>query len=280
MTTELELCTGTVRQAGLIELIDVAGRAGFSAITTNPTHYAQAGVDDSTLRAMMADAGVRVTNIDGMGSVLPGIPVGAAIEPYRDFHGRDVRRTFTTPEDDFYRTAHALGGDSVNLVHFAGDPNTDEAALVDRIGEVTERAAAQGLRIALEFLPGTGIPDFATAAGCVRAVGASNLGITLDCRHLVRSGGHATEVAADADLVGLLQMDDLFIDAPDGPERLLPGDGDLPLVDILSPVRRAHPELPVGVEVFNADLYAMTSIDAATAAAASLRALLAACDDQ
>jgi hypothetical protein len=36
----------------------------------------------------------------------------------------------------------------------------------------------------------------------------------------------------------------------------------------------------VGVEVFNADLYAMTSIDAATAAAASLRALLAACDDR
>jgi len=277
VSAELELCTGTVRQAGLVELIEVAGRAGFSAITTNPTQYAGAGADDATLRQMMADAGVRVTNIDGMGSVLPGIPVGAAIERYRDFHGRDVRRTFTTPEDAFYRTADALGGDSVNLVHFAGDPSTSEALLVDRLGEASARADAHGLRIALEFLPGTGIPDLVTAARLVRAVGAPNLRITLDCRHLVRSGGDADDVAAQAGLVGLLQMDDLFIDEPDGPDRLLPGHGDLPLVDMLTPVRRAHPELPVGIEVFNGDLYAMPALDAAMAAAASLRALVEAC---
>ena len=274
---ELELCAGTVRQAALPELIQVAGQAGFAAITANPTLRAEAGVDDRTLQTMMADAGVRVTNIDGMGSVLPGIPAGEAIDAYRDYHGRDIRRVFWTPEDEFYRTADALGGNSVNLVHMAGDPDTPRAALVDRLGEVSQRAAAHGLTIVLEFLPGTGVASLDSAAGLVAEVAAPNLKITLDARHLANSGGGPGDVARHAAMIGLLQMDDLARASADDPERLLPGDGELPLVEILSPVREASPALPVGIEVFNAGLFAMPAIDAAKAAAASLRRLLDEC---
>lgn len=275
MVAELELCAGTIQHASLPELIRIAGKTGFAAVTTNPVHFTGAGMATAELRQLLADNGVRVTNVDGFGSGLPGLPTGAAREAFRDYHGRDVRRTFTTPESDFYRTAHALGGDSINLVHFAGDPATSRQALIDGLGGAAERAAAEGLRIVVEFLPGTGIPSLGVAAELIKATGADNLKITLDPRHLARSDGQPSDVVAVVDLVGLLQMNDLCAATRDDPNRLLPGDGDLPLAEILRPVRDAHPTLPVGIEVFNAALDRMAPIDAAAAAAASLRRLLA-----
>ena len=276
MNAELELCCGTVQQAELPLLIEVAGAAGFGAVTANPTLYAQAGLTDRELRSRMHDAGIRVSNIDGFGSGLPGMPTGEAIAPYRNFHGRDVTRTFTTPEDDFYRAAEALGAVSINLVHFAGDPATPFAAMVDATGGICERAARNGLKIVFEFLPGTAVPDITTAAALVDQVGASNLAIMFDTRHLARSGGTTQDVDRHAAKIGAVQLSDLLWSTPaDDPNRLLPGAGELPLSDILRSIRRAQPQTPIGIEVFSVALRAMPALEAAQAAADSLRSVLA-----
>lgn len=99
MVAEMELCWGTVRQAGLAELIEVAGRAGFQAITVNPAMVAAAGFGVAELRARLADAGVRVSNIDALVSVLPGLPNAEEIErTYQSYGtGLDVPQGFTLP---------------------------------------------------------------------------------------------------------------------------------------------------------------------------------------
>ncbi|MDB5445108.1 MAG: sugar phosphate isomerase/epimerase, partial [Phenylobacterium sp.] len=274
-----ELCCGTVRQADLPTLIEVAAEAGFAAVTTNPDLYRDAGLSAAELRARLRDHGVRVSNIDGFGSGLPGMPRGAAIEPFRNLQGRDVSRVFTTPEEVFYRTAEDLGAESINLVHFCGDPATPLAALVEATGGICGRAAAQGLRIVFEFLPGTAVGDIAVAAELVAQVGAPNLGIMFDTRHLARSGGTLRDVARHADSFGAVQFSDLRSGEPDDGWRLLPGEGDLPLAEMAGLVRRAHPAMPIGVEVFSEVLFRMTPQAAACAAGEAMRAVIKAQSD-
>ena len=274
MALELELCCGTVRQASLPELIEAAAATGFGAVTANPTLHRDAGLSPQALRKRLRDAGVRVSNIDGFGSGLPGIPVGEAITPYRSFHGRDVSRTFTTPEEDFYRSAEALGADSINLVHFGGDPATPFEAVAEAAAAISGRAAKHGLRIVIEFIPGTGVPDIATAARLVEAVGAANFGIMFDTRHLTRSGGGTADVARFAHQIDAIQLSDLRTASPADPNRLLPGEGDLPLAGMLALILSARPGTPVGIEVFNETLPRMTPLAAAQVAAESLRSVV------
>ena len=54
------------------------------------------------------------------------------------------------------------------------------------------RRGREGLRILVEFLPGTGIPDLPVALDLVRAVGGDHLGVMLDTWHLARSGAVPT----------------------------------------------------------------------------------------
>lgn len=270
----LELCCGTVRQASLPELIRAAAGAGFDAITVNPTLYRDAGLSDDGLRALLSEQGVRVTNVDGFGSGLPGVPVGDDILPFRSYQGRDVSRALTTLEAAFYETANTLGATTVNLVHFAGDPATPPAAIAAALAAICQRAAHHDLTILLEFLPGTGIPDLEAAAKLVETVAAPNLGIMFDARHFARSGGKVEQIARYAPLVGGLQLNDLRWETRDDPERLLPGQGELPLAEIVSIIVGARPTLPVGVEVFNASLARMSPADCARAARASLTSVL------
>jgi sugar phosphate isomerase/epimerase len=261
---DLELCCMTVRQAALPELIAVGGSAGFAAVTTTPWLYDAAGVTDRELRRLLDEHGVRVTYIDGLITALPGTPAhrGAA------------------SEDDCYRIAAALGAGAINVVHIDGSP-TPLGELAGALGPLCDRAAARGLRIVVEFLPGTGIPDLPTALELVRAVGADNLGIVLDSWHLARSGGTVDLLdPAAASLVGALQLADRTRAQDLEPYvpmsgRLLPGDGEVPLERLVASVLAARPAVPVGIEVISDAMRALPAAEAARVAAASLRSLLA-----
>jgi len=276
MAAELELCWGTVRQAGLAELIEVAGRAGFQAITVGHDLVDQSGLGAAELRSRLGDAGVRISNIDALVSVLPGMPTPEFIEKtYQSYGtGLDLRRGFTLTEGEFYRTAERTGGDSVNIVHFGGDPATPLEAIAEAVAGVSRRAAAYGLMIVFEFLPGTAVPDINTAARLVEMVSESNMKIMFDTRHLARSGGSVEDVVRHAELVGATQFSDLKWAERDAEDRLLPYEGDLQLKGMLDAVRTAKPEIPIGIEVFSTVLYRLSAAEAAERAARALRKLI------
>ena len=262
---ELELCCMTVRQAALPALIAVAAQHGFGAVTTTPWLYNAAGVSDQDLRRLLDDHGVRVSYIDGLITALPGTPPA---------------RPTAASEQDCYRMAAALGATAVNVVHIEGVP-TPMPLLVDALGGVCGRAAMEGLRILVEFLPGTGIPDLPTALELVRGVGADNLGIILDSWHLARSGGGPALLDPDAaGWIGALQISDRtraqdLVPYVPMSGRFLPGEGELPLADLLARVLAVHPDIPVGIEVISEEMRGRSAGDAAAAASESLRRLLA-----
>jgi sugar phosphate isomerase/epimerase len=261
--TELELWSYTFRRSNLVELAAAGAAAGFACVTTTPALYTRSAGEFDDLRTRVEDHGVRVTFIDGLCTALPGtdLPPG---EP---------------SIDECIAMAHATGAGAINLVHMTGVP-TPITQLADAFAVACARAASEDLRLAIEFLPGTGIPDFATAAAIVDAAGAGNGSVLLDTWHFARGGGDldALDDAAIA-RIGGVQLSDRTPDQDAEPYvprkgRKIPGDGALPLARLTADLQRLHPELPIGVEVLSDEIDELGLDDGARRLAASLAPLV------
>ena len=143
-----------------------------------------------------------------------------------------------------------LGAQRVNTVTF--DPDLSRS--VDQFGVLAEMAAESGMETTLEFSTGLAIADLPTALGAVRAVGRPDFRLLIDTMHLVRSGSSPADVAAlDPDLIGYVQLSDapLVPTIPDYMEeacfeRMVPGTGELPLLELLDALPR---HVVIGLEV-------------------------------
>lgn len=129
-------------------------------------------------------------------------------------------------------------------------------AVVERFGALCDRAAAVHITLVLEFLPIFAIRTLAEALSVVSDAGRANAGVLVDTLHLARSGGTLADLAAtDPALLPYIQLADAPAVPPDATmrgllheaidARLLPGEGGLPLVDVL----RVVPHVPVSVEL-------------------------------
>jgi sugar phosphate isomerase/epimerase len=271
--TGIELCWGTVERAGLAELIDVAGRAGFDSVTVTPDMFLRLSDREARAARRRLDAdGVAVNVIDALMGGLPGSPGSATVDPR-------FRRAFEYRAAECLDVALQLNAPIVNIAHFLGSP-VEPSRLADGIGAVAEQARALHLRVTIEFIPGTGIPDLATAAGIVAAIAASNVSIMLDTWHFARSGGTAAQLGGlPQGMIGGLQVSDR-VEPPRGTvyrpmeDRLLPGAGTLPLASIVSAALANNPRVLVGVEVFNSELRSGPPATAAARAAEAIRAVL------
>ena len=135
------------------------------------------------------------------------------------------------------------------------------------------------MRLTLEFLPESAIPDLATAQRIVAAVDSPALGLMFDTWHFARTGGTLEQLAAvPPGLIGALQISDR-VEPPPGTAytpmggRLLPGEGELALVPLLAGLLAREPRLTVGVEVFSDELKALPATEIADRVAASTRAV-------
>ena len=108
------------------------------------------------------------------------------------------------------------------------------------------------MQTTLEFAKSLALTDLDTAVAAVRHVGRDDFRLLIDTMHVVRSGSTAADLAAlDASMFGYVQLSDSTLEQrneayrDDSSDRGVPGEGELPLVQILV----ALPEwLPVGVE--------------------------------
>lgn len=143
-----------------------------------------------------------------------------------------------------------LGVARVNVLSLDPDRNRgfDQCALF------AEMAAARGLEATLEFVPGLPIGDLPTTLAAVRHVGRPNFRALIDAMHFFRTGAQAADLAAvEPDLIGYIQLCDVPLISPFAEyadearyERLPPGEGELPLFDLLAALPR---DLIVGLEV-------------------------------
>lgn len=224
-----------------VEFVNLAADLGCAYISAtltpidiNPHGYPKWSLrDDPALRramiAALRDRGITISLGEGF-SVRPGT---------------DVRQR--APDLD---TMCELGVKRINTVSM--DPDLNRS--FDQFGTLVELASARGVETTFEFAPGLGIANLATALSAIRHVGRPGFRLLIDTMHLVRSGAGAADLAKlDPDLIGYVQL----CDAPLKPriadymqeamtERLAPGSGELPLLEILRALPR---HLVIGLEV-------------------------------
>ena len=158
----LSLAAGTVLDIGPAETVAVAARAGYGGVGLwfDPDTWTDATTRE--VAARLDDTGL--TPLD--------------MEPV--ILGRDV-----DPGDALVDTAGELG---VRHVLVAGG-HASHAAVVDRFGELCDRAAPAGVTVVLEFLPIFTIATLHDAVAVVQEANRPNGGVLVDTLHLARSGG-------------------------------------------------------------------------------------------
>lgn len=145
-------------------------------------------------------------------------------------------------------------------------------------------AAEFGLGVNLEPVCCGKSQTLAEARGLVLASGA-DVGLCFDPHHLIRSGGGLAELQAiKPALIRYVQLcDGPLIQPPEIAateavcERLYPGDGEFPLIDLL---RAAPRDVPIGIECPSLRRAAagIPALDQAIEGIGAVRALLAALD--
>ena len=189
--------------------------------------------DDAALRrdvlAAINHRGVTISLGDGF-LVLPGADI----------------RTFTADLD----VLAELGVPRINVVSL--DP--DLGHTFDQFAILTELAAQRGVETVVEPVPGLTVGDLPTALAAREHVGRSDFRVLVDTMHLVRSGSGAADVVAiDPDCIGYAQLNDTTLRPRIDNymeeamfERMVPGEGELPLHDILSAL---PPDIVIELEV-------------------------------
>jgi sugar phosphate isomerase/epimerase len=182
-------------------------------------------------------------------------------------------------EEDCFAAAEGVGAEAINLAQFLGGPQPPEQ-MADVIGTMCHHAAERGVRISMEFMPNSGIPDLGVACDLVQRVGAPNLGVMFDTWHFFRSGGSIETIGnfPPGVVIGL-QVSDATADSLGSAyvpmtDRLLPGEGNLPLTRVIGALIESNPSLRVGAEVFQGRLRKMGPERAAHLVAASMEPIL------
>jgi sugar phosphate isomerase/epimerase len=154
----------------------------------------------------------------------------------------------------FFEVGRKLGAQAVLV---AGD-DVDGARLADNYARLCEAAAPYGLSCDLEFMPWTQVPDLASAKAIVRQAHCPNAGILVDALHFARSRSRLADLedlprewlhyAQLCDAPGAIPPDNAGLIHTARCERLLPGEGGIPLAEIF---RRLPADLPVSLEIPN-----------------------------
>lgn len=142
------------------------------------------------------------------------------------------------------------------LLTVSGHP--ERAATLDQLATLVGAAHTTPVRVAVEFMRFTRIPTLADAVGLLDELDAdpADAAVLVDALHLQRSGGSPADLAAvpgtrigyvqvcDGPATGPADLDAVADEARH--HRLAPGEGELPLRDLLA---RLPADLPVSVEV-------------------------------
>ena len=264
---ELSLAHLSVLDATPPELVTVAARAGFRKIGIRLYATPSVGVppydmlgDTPVMRetlARLAHTGVSVLDVEFLRfepEIEEGIPEG------------------------FLESAARLGAQHVLVM--SAEPL--EARTMERFCDLCERARRFGLGVCLEFAIYTGVRTLADAVRVVKNSGFDNASVLIDALHFSRSGGWPSDIAAiDASLFKYAQICDAAAVIPTEPRdlipeartgRLLPGEGALPLSDLVAALPAS---IPLAIEAPVRATAGLPALERAQRAWRAMQALLA-----
>ncbi|MCA0962512.1 sugar phosphate isomerase/epimerase family protein [Salipiger bermudensis] len=240
MTRKLGLGHFTFLDLSPTELVRLARQSGFDfvglrfhPVAPGGLHYLPATQDVSELRRVMEGEGVALYDIET-------VVIDRTLDPRSLIPAMDA--------------AAELGGRRVNTCADLFD------GLPDRFAQVCALAQERGLGVDLECMAWRGIDSPQACLELIDQSGASNAAYLVDALHHLRCGGTPQGIAAmpegrvvsaqlcDAPAKRPSTTDDLIAEARGG--RLLPGEGGLPLREIVAALPA---ETIVSVELPSAD---------------------------
>ncbi len=259
----------TTMPAPFAEDVAACAGGGFTALEvwlTKLETYLESHAADAT-RRMLADKGVT--------------PVAAAYQGGLLLSQGEQRRAHY---DHFRRRLELCQGFGIGTVLVVADfvqavePTALERSVVS-LAQAAQWAAGFGVRLALEFRgANTFCASLDTAVRLVEACGEPNVGLCFDVFHYYTGPSKAEDLdlmtprnlawVQVSDLSGVPR--ELATDA----DRILPGDGDLPLAAILGKLRERGYDGYVSLELMNPTLWQMKPSQVAELGAAALERVL------
>ncbi|MBN3725895.1 sugar phosphate isomerase/epimerase family protein [Burkholderia sp. Ac-20379] len=232
------------------------------------SHLTVLEVGPPNLIVLAAQAGFRAVGIRLCAPMPGGVeyPLRAGTEALRETQRRmaalnvavsdiEVVRIGADTRVDDYLPAFEAGAELGARRVCVNIDDPDRGRAVDRLAALCDLARPHGLALDVEFMIWRPVARLEDAVDVVRRAGRDNAFVLIDALHLIRSGGTVEAVAAlDPALIGSVQLCDAPLESPPASgiideargNRLLPGDGELPLHALLAAV----PEhVPLGAEV-------------------------------
>lgn len=267
------LWAANVRTKPLADRFEAARVGGFTHMSMFPIDFQQllsSGQTHDSIKRMVRDSGIKFASCDPFTKWVPrwAMPAGYP-DSYKQFVDYDA--------DYMFRMAETLGADTINCVEPFGTKYSAEE-LANALGTFSERAAKNGLKTALEFMPISGITDLRAGWDILSRIDSKSVGMTFDTWHYYRSTPNAQllieipiakifEVQL-ADAIAQIQGGDLVTDLLQF--RLAPGDGSFDIKSLLDIIRKKGTIQSIGPEVFAKAFDDMTALDAGRKAGTSL----------
>src|SRR5271170_753335 len=254
---------GNVRNLRFDDQIRATAAVGLDELSMTPLDFDRnvaRGLSALDMRKMAEDNGVRLPILDPLASWAPHWTSGIPDPSWMQFLGY--------APDDFFRIAGELEASTMTVIGTFAPGHAPIAQVTESFGTIADKAATHGLHCVLEFIPIWGIGDLATAWEIVRTVNRSNVGLAFDFWHYIRGGpddsllrsipGNKISYVQVADAEATLPANrTLFDDCLF--HRLPPGEGELPINQLLEILKEIGGLQRVGPEVFSAALDRMSA---------------------
>lgn len=248
----LTLMAGSMPLTPFRDQVAAAAAAGFKAVTLWPNVWRHAqkkdGLSLAGMRAQLDDHGLVATDVDSLMDW--AAPAG---------HGAIGRLPAGTSRWEAFDVATALGARTVIAVHTIGGELVPERD-VEAFARLCDDAAERGLRVAVEFVPFSGVRDLPTALELLEHADRANAGLVVDVWHLARSGGTPDDLRRiPPDRIFTVQLADGPAEAPDDLideavfHRDLPGTGTMRVAECVAVLTDMGVAAPVGPEVFRSE---------------------------
>ncbi|AGI68664.1 xylose isomerase-likeTIM barrel domain-containing protein [Octadecabacter antarcticus 307] len=254
---------GNVRELSFMQRIAFAKDNRFDALNISPNDIESllaGGETLASIRAMADDQGIALTYLDPVVGWYPNWePIGPAAEML-PFLSAGLGRTF--------EFANALGIDRILAITPSAVGAHSVADLAPHLARLAQEARTHGVTVVLEAMPMWGFTRFSDVVALQEAVQADNVKLLFDTWHYCR-GGRQDEIlaAVPSGIIDHVQIADGTATCPTGmslfedclQHRLPPGEGALPIDDILALLHRGGHLNSVGPEVFSSVFDTMTA---------------------
>jgi sugar phosphate isomerase/epimerase len=256
--------------------IAAAVAGGYDTLTIPVRKYRKELAAGKTAKGMLATAaanGITLDFLDGMSSWAPVRYPDGADEFLRNALDFSVEETFAICDVLGLKSIVAIGGFTPGQLPLS--------QLIDSFGSFCDRAAARGLWVDLESMPMLGIPNLADAWAIVSGANRPNSGIMFDTWHFMRG-------KPDMELLRSIPRSRIVnVQLADGAReprgslwedatryRMFPGEGELPIVEMLRTIRRTQDIRSIGPEILSIEIDAMSPEEAGRRSAASVQTVM------